>query len=76
MNSGIERAALMVSEEKRQQDSRKKIHHQIICHSFLIKLMISTKEHSRRNFSVALNRKTCLEPQLNFTILLCLEKNH
>lgn len=27
MNSGIERAALMISEEKHQQDSRKKIHH-------------------------------------------------
>lgn len=30
MNSGIERAALMISEEKHQQDSRKKIKHAII----------------------------------------------
>lgn len=30
MNSGIERAALMISEEKHQQDSRKKIHQAFI----------------------------------------------
>ena len=41
MNSGIERAALMVSEEKHQQDSRKKIHHQLIYHPFLMNFIIS-----------------------------------